>query len=210
VLAHVFLRRGAEDPLRGFTWPAPGKWVESEAGQHAEVVGGLRREDLPYWLDDELWEVELAGLIVTSGHRLLAERARLRRRVEAWTDAVAWDLVAVCAHRVRDRAIEALQSAGRRTEATTLEACADLPALEAAANGVAALGGDDVSRLAGFTADVAYYARDAGRPARAAGVAAYIAAHALAGGERTAPGYDQRFDAERQWQADWLVTRLAL
>lgn len=200
--------------LTGFAWPrpgaAPGAWVEARECPDPEVVRGLRPEDLPYWLDDELWQVELAGLVVEQRRRVLGERGRLCRRVATWTEPAAWEFVRTCALRVGARAAQALRVAGRDEEAAAVETCGDLAALEAVTGSIAERGDDGAGLLAGFAADVVGYARDAGRAGGAAGVAAYIAAHALAGGVRTAPGYDERFEEERAWQAGWLVERLGL
>ncbi|MFN0153153.1 MAG: hypothetical protein ACKVUT_02145 [Gaiella sp.] len=61
-----------------------------------------------------------------------------------------------------------------------------------------------------FASDIVLYARDAGSPVRGAAVAAYIAAHAMAGGDKTAAGYAAAFEGERSWQVEWLRERLRL
>jgi hypothetical protein len=64
--------------------------------------------------------------------------------------------------------------------------------------------------LVDYAADVVLYAGEAPRPAAAAGVAAYIAAHALAGADTSAPRYESAFTREREWQVEWLKQRLQL
>jgi hypothetical protein len=168
-----FLGEGAVAFLSGFRWPQPtdrepGPWVRAGADAPGEVVRGVPVEQLPWWFDDELWELELEGSVVSAGRAVTADRARLVRRVDAWTPEAANELVAACEQRVREAALD------------------------------------------GYADDVVLYAKDAGRPAAAAAVAAYIAAHALAGGEKDAPGYKAGFERERRWQVAWLKRRLQL
>jgi hypothetical protein len=168
-----FLGEGAVAFLSGFRWPQPtdgqpGAWVRAGTDAPPEVVRGVPVEQLPWWLDDELWELELGGSLVTAGRALAGDRARLVRRVDAWTGETARELVAACERRVREAA---------RDE---------------------------------YADDVVLYAEDADRPAAAAAVAAYIAAHALAGGEKSGPGYAAKFERERRWQVEWLKRHLQL
>lgn len=191
MLAFAFLRRGAVARLSGLAWPrpadgAPGSWIEAAPG--SDAVRGCRAADLPYWIDEELWRVELAGSLSEREHLVIAERGRLVARVAAWDDACAAEFVEHCARRAADAA--GLDAAGSLGE---LERAA-----RAAADGPAAL-----------VADIVAYARDAGGGGPGAAVAGYIAAHALAGGDRHAPGYAERFAAERARQAAWLSERLA-
>jgi len=89
VTAYKFLRRGSIGPFTGFQWE-PGRWVESDAASPCESgVHACRVDDLPFWCNDELWEVELEGDIVGAGQKVVAPRGRLVRRVEAWTKTSA-------------------------------------------------------------------------------------------------------------------------
>lgn len=63
-------------------------------------------------------------------------------------------------------------------------------------------------RLAGFASDTVLYARESPDPVRAAACAAYVAAHALAGGDKTVASYEADFADERRWHAEWLTRRL--
>jgi hypothetical protein len=168
-----FLGEGAVAFLSGFHWPQPadgkpGRWVRAGSDAPPEAVRGVPVEQLPWWFDDELWELELDGSLVADGRAVVADRARLLRRIDTWTPEAAHELVAVCEQRVRATA------------------------------------------LADYADDVKLYAEDADRPATAAAVAAYIAAHALAGSNKGAPGYEAAFDRERRWQVEWLKRRLQL
>jgi hypothetical protein len=170
--AFVFLRDGAVDFLTDVRWPPPqgaepGGWVDSPICCAAE--------DLVWWFDEELWEVEVAGEPTVERRRLRADRGRLLRRIETWTPEVAREFVATCEARVRDR--------------------------EAASDG---------AELDGFATDVVRYASEAPSAAEGAGVGAYVAAHAIAGGDKRAEDYGERFEEERAWQVGWLRERLRL
>jgi hypothetical protein len=203
VLAYAFLAEGAVEPLSGFVWPTArddehSDWVAADAASH-EALRGYRAGDLPYWLDDELWNIELDGRLTERPHVLIAERARLRGRIDTWSDLLAREFAGACAHRVAERAAAALRAAGQAEAAASLEEAKDLAELEAAASAAA---DDGAGTLAGYTADVCFYARDAGVPARGACVAAKMTAYALAG--------DVDDVNERAWQAAWLAERLGL
>jgi hypothetical protein len=103
VIAYKFLRAGAVGPFSGFRWE-PGTWVEAEGLEECRTgIHACRADDLPVWLDAELWEVELAGRIIEAERKVVAERARLTRRVEAWTPACAREFGRFCSRRTRER-----------------------------------------------------------------------------------------------------------
>jgi hypothetical protein len=204
VRAYAFLDSERRSYVTDTAWPPVGEWLEA-----GNAVRACSADELPWWLDEQLWEVELDGAVRPLGRALTASRARLVRHVDAWSDSVAIELVAVCARRVRDEAVRALHEAGRNEDASALARAVAPDEIEATAAPIA--GGDaGPSRLAGLAADVVLYARDASAPVRAVAVAAYVAAFALAGGDKRAPGYQEGFDAERRWQAGWLKDRLRL
>jgi hypothetical protein len=101
VKAYKFLRAGRVGPFTGFRWE-PGEWVESggpvlcDRGVHA-----CRPGDLPFWINDELWEVELDGDVVAAERKVVAPRGQLVRRIEAWTEAAARELGDTSAARAR-------------------------------------------------------------------------------------------------------------
>lgn len=90
---YKFTRRGGRALFNDFAWPLP---AAGRAGDWVEVSGPLqpcrhglhvcRREDLPYWLHDELWQVEIAGTSLPAHDGQVVGRARLVRPVEAWPD----------------------------------------------------------------------------------------------------------------------------
>jgi hypothetical protein len=94
-----FLAAGARGPVSGFQWPAPGTWLETSGVLEPCVRGAhvCRVADLPYWLHDELWEMELAGERVEAVDCLVVRSARLVRRIESWQRDGARNFVSACA-----------------------------------------------------------------------------------------------------------------
>jgi hypothetical protein len=104
VQAYKFLRPGRIAPFSGFAWPE-GEWVD---GGGAELcvrgVHACRTAHLPYWIGRELWEIELAGAVREEPRKLVAERGRLVRRIDAWDTGAGRRFAEACAGRVRERA----------------------------------------------------------------------------------------------------------
>ena len=100
VNAYKFLRAGAVGPFTGFRWET-GAWVEEEAAPCESGVHACRVEDLPFWSNVELWEVELGGEVIEAGHKLVAPRGRIVRRVGAWSGDSAQQLADEAAARAR-------------------------------------------------------------------------------------------------------------
>ena len=120
---YAFLDPSATEYVSGVRWPmpddtGPGPWLESSG----TPLRGYTADQLLWWLDQELWEVELSGDVHERGRGFVAERGRLVAQVDAWTAAVAGELVADCALRLRKRAVVALREDGRAVEAAALEA----------------------------------------------------------------------------------------
>jgi hypothetical protein len=155
VRAFAFLGTGGTDYLSGMRWPAPvgeglGPWLDP--GRSSPAVRACTVEQLPWWLDQELWAVELAGGVEDTGRSLLAERGRLLERVGTWNAAAADELRWACTARLRALAVSALRREGRDREAALLERD-DGPDAIASAAQAAAEGTGDASQLAGFTAE---------------------------------------------------------
>jgi hypothetical protein len=208
LIAYTFLSTGAVEPMSGFAWPEQGAWVEAKTAP-SEALRGYPAGDLPYWFDDELWNVELAGAMTERAHVLLAERARLLGRIDSWSEPLAWEFVTACAQRVVNEAAAALRDDRRAGDAEQLEAAGDLADLERSAS-VAAAHAGRAGTLAGYLADVCFYARTAAVGAHAAGVAAKMSSHALASDAAGERRRDEVLTAERTWQANWLVDQLGL
>jgi hypothetical protein len=201
VIAYKFLASGRIGPFSDFQWPEPGMWVRAtenvatcRSGIHA-----CRTRDLPWWLADELWEVELDGPVEVDEHKIVAPAGRLRSQIEGWTPACAQDYADACAWRARDRAVQALARAGHSREAESLAACPTLDDVLTAARQLAQDIPDTRISLT-IAGDGAVRALTGAPP-----TSAYIAAHAAMRLDGPA-GYA----AEREWQARWLVERLRL
>jgi hypothetical protein len=103
VITYKFLRRDGTGPFTRFAWPlpdgGPGAWVEAPIVPCRSGVHACRMSDLPLWLGRELYEVELAGEIVEEPTKVVASRARLLRRIDAWDDALRDAYTRDCADR---------------------------------------------------------------------------------------------------------------
>ncbi len=192
MIAHKFLARGAVSPFTAFRWPAPGEWVGAPAGREAAWVHACRPGDLPYWLDDELWRIELGEPVREARYQVASPRARLVSRIGAWDAAFGREYARACALRARDLALPHLTPALR-------DALACLDDLQAMADAVQAA--DEASIAAAFVSDAANNALHVG-PATTSYIACMLVS-TLGGGLAA-------FEAERAWQARWLAKRLGL
>jgi hypothetical protein len=108
---HKFLAKGAVGSLSGFAWPVPGHgtpgaWVEA-AGPLAVCARGVhvcRPFELAHWLHDELWEVEAEGDPIDGLDCIVVPRARLVRRVDAWSGAGGRSFAGACVERAASQA----------------------------------------------------------------------------------------------------------
>jgi hypothetical protein len=200
-VAYKFLRAGRIGPFSSFTWPEPGIWVRGGAATDPckRGVHACRTRDLPWWLADELWEIELDGEVRIDEHKIVAPAGRLRSRIDAWTPACAQEYADACAWRAQERAVQALMLAGHRPVAHELTTCATLDDVLAVARQLA----DDIpeTRINLTIAGDGAFRALTGAPA----TSAYIAAHAAMRLDGAA-GYA----AERARQSHWLAERLGL
>ncbi|HEX9602108.1 MAG TPA: hypothetical protein VF973_00045 [Myxococcales bacterium] len=205
MIAYKFLARGAVSPFSGEAWPppsgaTPGAWV---AVSGPELwIHGCRPADLPYWVDVELWRVELSDPARPIRRAVQAERGRLLERIEAWGVASKRDFALECALRTARFAAEAFGQEGRESEARALSSCRTLDDLAAAAEAVGQEQLPARSRqLLGYCGDAVFW----GRPSHA-GCVSYIAAIAAA----DLRGDPAAVEDERAWQARWLCDRLGI
>ena len=224
---YKFLPEGGLGIFSDFSWPlpsngTPGAWVV--AGLPLEpCVNGIhvcREDDLPYWIDDELWVIELRGEIAEHDRMLVAEQGRLVERIDAWNRESATSFAEACALRGRDVAVQTLRDAGRNDEASAFRDTADLPAIAKAAQAMVRAGMSAESTAVSFAADAAALTRGArpeatleetaklGPPSAGAIAAnlAYVVTH-IAGSAAGAPGtaeYGAAVDREREWQRKWF------
>jgi hypothetical protein len=201
LIVYKFLRHGRVGPFSRFQWPRAGVWVRSESQPDMcrRGIHACRTIDLPWWLADELWEIELEGDVAAYEHKLVARAGRLVSRIARWTPDCAHEYAEACAWRARDRAVEALGRRGHREAAAQLAAAATLDALLASMP-LLIEEAPDVRISLTIAGDGAVRALSGPPP-----TSAYIAAHAAHRLDGPA-GYG----AERAWQARWLVDRLGL
>jgi hypothetical protein len=112
VIAYKFLLPERVGPFSGFAWPVE-TWVA--AGDERACATGVHAcepADLPFWLHDELWEIELRGPVVRGRHKVVAEAGRLLRRHEGWNEQAAVHFSASCVERVRELAERRPEAAG--------------------------------------------------------------------------------------------------
>ena len=103
MIAYKFLRAGGAGRFTGFRWE-PGSWVDAGAADPCRAgIHACRVRDLPIWLDDELWEIELDGEIVAGERKVVATRGRLTERIDRWTPELAREFGRFCARRTRER-----------------------------------------------------------------------------------------------------------
>jgi hypothetical protein len=106
VIAYKFLAEGRIGMFSGFRWPV-GEWVAAELDPCRTGVHACRVYDLPYWLGDTLYEIELDGRTTAGGMKVVAERGRLLRRIDAWGSAAQAGYVAMCLARAAEIAASA-------------------------------------------------------------------------------------------------------
>ena len=216
MIAYKFLRDGRVGPFSGVRWPAPGDWLHATAADGrtcAERVHACRAEDLPEWLDAELWRVELDGGVTVSCGKLVADRGRLVERIATWDAALMAAFAEACMLRARDAALRALSpdgAAGPLYAALAVAASAEeIAAVAADAERVGALD-RDATRAAGYAGDAAHHVLGArADPATApthAAVSGFIAAHAAA----FAQDDHTAVERERAWQAAWIARHAGL
>jgi hypothetical protein len=201
MIAYKFLRSGRTGPFSAFSWPEPGVWVRADHDTLAcrRGIHACRIRDLPWWLADELWEVELGGPVQVDEHKIVAPAGRLRSQITDWTPACALEFGDACAWRAHGRAVQALDRAGHGGSAGELAGCRTLEDVLVAAYRLAeAIPGTKISLT--MAGDGAFRALTKAPP-----TSAYIAAHAA----MRLDGPDG-YAAERAWQSSWLVERLGL
>ena len=199
------LRAGSRSPFTGFEWTTTA-WVEAEnpdlcfSGIHA-----CRVEDLPQWLSDELWGIQLDGPIHAGVDKVVAPRARLLERVAEWTPEMAGRLATDCVRRCVVHAVAELRAAG--------------PEYSSAADLMSSAGLDDAAEMAASIADsmpalhrraawLCGYVADAHEASATmpVGSVAYIAARAAS--QRSDSAGQNGYAQERAEQARWLVEHL--
>jgi hypothetical protein len=111
VIAYKFLRPDGTGVFTGFSWPlpndGPGPWVDADVEPCHSGIHACRPEHLPLWANHVLYEVELHGQIVEERTKVVAGRARLARRIDAWDEALRDRYTRMCADRAHELALGA-------------------------------------------------------------------------------------------------------
>jgi hypothetical protein len=201
MIAYKFLRPDRIGPFSAFRWPEPGTWVHAgdETVPCRRGIHACRASDLPWWLAEELWEIELADASEVEEHKLVSRAGRLQRRVNGWDAVAARELAEACAWRAAAKAADALTRAAQPSAAVRLTSTSTIEAMRDTARSLASEIGAARVNLA-VAADAAECALSGG-----AAVSAYIGAHAALRLDGM-PAYA----TEREWQSQWLIERLSL
>ncbi|RYU09824.1 hypothetical protein [Nocardioides iriomotensis] len=211
---YKFLSAGAVGPFSGYPWPPPGdshgagEWITARDGLEP-CQSGLhlcRPADLPFWLHEELYIVDVDGPVTEYESFVLAHRARLVHRVP-WDQRAARRFSRACAWRVRDLAADALERTGRHDEARELLACTSLDDLDRTVGGLATEETGSAADATGYVADALTFAGGVEGSTGWASATATTALVAAAAARATAPGGSGRgsWAAERQRQASWIA-----
>jgi hypothetical protein len=112
MIGYKFLRSDDRSFFTGFPWPLPhgdepGSWVQTRVEPCRSGIHACRPADLPLWLGEVLYEIELDGEIVERPSKVVAARGRLLRRVEAWDDRLRDAYTRMCADRAHEIALGA-------------------------------------------------------------------------------------------------------
>jgi hypothetical protein len=107
VIAYKFLRADGTSVFTSFRWPlpddGPGAWVEAPPDPCRSGIHACRLADLPLWVGRVMYEAELDGEVIEQPTKVVASRARLLRRIEAW-DALRDRYTRMCADRAHELA----------------------------------------------------------------------------------------------------------
>jgi hypothetical protein len=200
--AWKFLERGRVAPFGGHTWPAPGRgapgdWIQPPGGE----VFACRTSDLPWWVNAELWEVELAAPIRALPTQIVGRRGRLLRRMTGWDEPALRAYGIACAERARGVAVSLLLREGRTADAETLQQTRGPLELYRVSQELATDAATRGAAVVGYLAAAAL---------RAAGGAAAAAAHHAADAAVVADGTPGALEREIAWQARWIAARAGL
>lgn len=151
MIAFKFLRAGGIGPFTGFHWTR-GTWVDAPAkGGEGTGVHACHIAHLPFWVDDELWTIELAGDVLERKKQVEGRRGRLLERVTAWDPRA---FAGACADRAREYAARAPSAELNEYAAYAARGMAGNSGFMAAVAAVAAAGDESA-----FAAERAWQAR---------------------------------------------------
>ena len=221
-----FLGRGRVALYTGYEWPLD-EWVDADGpldlcanGPHA-----CRDVNLAGWIDDELWLIELDGDQETHADVVVAQRARLVRRVDAWDEQAMREFTEHTICRLRDLIVLGLEL--HALDGQDLARAREFDDIQQAAVALARAGTrytDVLVLLADIIAlargarpeqyEAAIHEHDLPTPGAIAANIAHVAAHAsgrcaVAASDNEA-SYDTGFAEERKRQSEWFNSRLGL
>lgn len=107
MIAYKFLATGGRAPFSERHWPPPAAepsaWVEATGPLEPcrNGVHACEPHDLPYWIAEELWEVELDGERLRGPQSIIARRGRLVRQIDAWNPVNARTFAEQCRARAQ-------------------------------------------------------------------------------------------------------------
>jgi hypothetical protein len=105
--------------------------VTAEPSRCASGIHACHVAHLPYWLNWELWRVELGGEILEGDTKVVAERGRLVDRIDAWTGDLQTAFGRACSDRVLALHGAAAELAGYRSDAVAFLEHGEPPAMMA-------------------------------------------------------------------------------
>jgi hypothetical protein len=217
VRAFKFLDAHGLTVMSGSGWPlptddGPGPWVEAGSVRPChEGIHACSAADLAYWINEELWEIELDGEILLTHHKVVARRGRLLGRVPAWSGGVAGELATWCGWRSRDLAVTVLGDVRQWKWVAEFENADSLRQVaRVGRQAVEELGDSTVGgAAAGLAGDAAAIA-----PTQYIAMGPFIAAcaagHAVARDTGTEADFAAAFATERQAQSEWIAGRLLI
>lgn len=214
-MAYKFLNSAGCSLLTGQHWPLPegtepGSWIDAGAVRPChQGVHACRPEDLPYWIDIDLWRIELEGQVTESDHKIVARRGRIVSRVETWS-SVSPRFSEMAVWRTRDLAIKTLMAENETNLALQVQSVATVDEVLELRDAADELGDESpLGRSIGYAVDCAELAIEDG-PASTAFVSAAAAGFAAMEASGDEASYHAAFSDERQYQAAWLSRGLQL
>jgi hypothetical protein len=217
--AYKFLDRSGRAVFSGFRWPVPGPvgeagpWIETDAVVPCrEGVHGCRPSAVAFWVNEDLWEIELGGDIVEVGTKVVAGRGRLRRRIDEWAGGGAREFAETTAFRARDAAIAFCRNGSVPASAglDALAACTeygDLGAWAVAAYDQLPAGSAEQTAV-GLVVDATRFLDV--HICHAPFISACAAGHAASARTGSRAAWEAGVAAERAWQSAWITDRLGL
>jgi hypothetical protein len=207
VIAYKFLSAGAVAPFTRRPWPLPspagaGPWLDAPDDRPEHGVHACRVRDLAFWLDSELWRVELDDPLRDGQRQIIGSRGRLVERISRWDESSARGFAEACAWRARDRSVAALRGSAFDQDAALLVGCSSLSELRSVSNGISTRSCGLPAALAGYLAETVDFLL-AGDSA----CSTYISARSAVVAER---GDEDAFGEEREEQSWALAERLGL